>query len=86
MKDKNPVVSAEIAESSGGCITCRLEYIRNLVALRVADLDRNPAFGFKKPCRLGGDDPVGVQPIHTAIQGQAWVEIADLVLQISNVL
>jgi len=85
LKDKNPVVSAEIMQSSSRGITSRLEYIRNLIALRVADLDHNSAFGFKKPCRLGGYDPVGVQPIHAAIQGQAWVEIADLVLQISNV-
>ncbi|OWK19206.1 hypothetical protein AJ88_43895 [Mesorhizobium amorphae CCBAU 01583] len=52
----------------------------------MADLDRNPALNFQKPCRLRGDDPVGAKTVRATIQGQMRIEIADLVLQISNVL
>ena len=52
----------------------------------MADLDRYPAFSFQKPCRLGGDDPVGAKTVRAAIEGLVRIEIADFVLQISNVL
>ena len=47
-----------------------------------ADLHGNPAVSFQMIRRLGGDHPIGFEPIRAAIQGLARVMSPDFALQI----